>query len=96
MARISRQNLASELARRKFIWYRDEDFRTIKCFGLFMWGEVSHHLKKNLITTNYTKENKTIWVNPTEKFYNDEVLPIVKDLENGILSVNEYGFIVKP
>ena len=85
------KEIAFEFARRKIQFHKDENWKDIKLFGLFHWSDVSKYLvgnpshiktfKQGLITTNMRKENKIIWCNPTEKFYNEYIAPIISNME---------------
>ena len=86
---VSLKEIVKEFARRKAKFYKDEKWNEIKLFGLFSWGDVSPYLvgnpsriktfKKGLIKTTYKKENKIIWCNPTEEFWNNYILPYMKE-----------------
>ena len=79
--------IVCEFARRNLSFHRDTDWKDIRCFGLFDWGDVAPYLvgnpshiktfKKGLVKTNMRKENKTIWCNPTETLWNDYIQPIL-------------------
>lgn len=68
----------AEMARRKLAFHKDENWQDIKLWGLFQWGFVSHLIKTGQLITNMKKENKTIWVRPSEKAYNDFILPLLR------------------
>lgn len=84
--------IAFEFARRKLCFYKNENWKDIRLFGLFRWGEVSKYLvgnpakiksfKKGLIKTTYNKSNEILWCQPTEEFWNDYILPILNMLKN--------------
>lgn len=85
------KDVARDLAIRKMQFHKNEDWKTIKCWGLYYWGTVSKYLvgnpgkvkdfKGGYLKTDMCKENKTIWCQPTEKFYNDYVKPELEKLE---------------
>lgn len=57
-----------EMARRKVQFHQNEDWKTIRLWGLFSWGTVSKLLSEGkLFAPGYTKENKTVWVYPNEE-----------------------------
>lgn len=69
------QTVWYEMARRKKAFHADKDWRGIKLWGLFLWGEVSALLKRGDLLTDMRKENKTIWVWPSEEAYTKYILP---------------------
>lgn len=84
MSRLSKYRIGKEFARRKVKFHSTEDWRTIKCFGLFSWGAVSRLLGKELYAPGYSKENKIIWCVPSEEFYNKWVVPRIEEIEKGV------------
>ena len=88
------KDVAKEFARRKIQFHKNEDWKRIKCFGLFHWGDVAKYLignpgklktfKKGYLTTEFKKENKIIWCNPTEEFYNNFIKPEIERMNNEI------------
>ena len=84
--------IAFEFARRKIRFYRDENWKNIKLFGLFCWSDVSKYLvgnpsnikgfKVGYIKTDMRKENKIIWCQPTDEFWNKYIQPIFNRIEN--------------
>lgn len=89
------EQITAEMARRYIRFHNGEDWRTIKLFGLFNWGDVSKYLvcnhkaksfKKGLLITDMCKSNKIIWVRPTAEFWNDYIYPmLLKHKNNGRL-----------
>lgn len=67
----------AEMARRKIAFHNSEDWNKIKLWGLFSWGMVSSLIKKGELLTDMTKENKTVWVRPSEKAYNEKIKPLL-------------------
>jgi len=78
MSYLSRKVVAAEMARRKVQFHKDEKWNEIKLWGLFHWGGVSHLLKKGLLKTDYTKENKIIWVQPSKEFWENDIKPLTE------------------
>lgn len=84
--------IAFEFARRKIRFYRDENWKNIELFGLFCWSDVSKYLvgnpsnikgfKVGYIKTDMRKENKIIWCQPTDEFWNKYIQPIFNRIEN--------------
>ena len=82
--------IAFEFARRKLRFHGDCSWKDIKLFGLFNWSDVSKYLvgnpskikswKEGLVTTTYNKSNKIIWCQPTEKMWNEYIVPILKKI----------------
>ena len=72
----------AEMARRKKQFHANEQWKEIKLWGLFNWGFVSHLIKKGELLTDMTKENKFIWVRPSEEAYKKHIAPLLfHDLE---------------
>lgn len=84
--------IAFEFARRKIRFYENIYWKDIKQFCLFSFGSVSKYLvgnpanikgfKGNYIKTNMNKENKVIWCQPTDEFWNKYIQPIFDRIEN--------------
>ena len=84
--------IAFEFARRKIRFHKSENWKDIELFGLFAWSDVSKYLvgnpsklknfKQGYIKTNYCKENKIIWCQPTDEFWNKYIQPIFDRIEN--------------
>jgi hypothetical protein len=84
--------IAFEFARRKIRFHKDTYWKDIECFGLFTFGSVSKYLvgnpanikgfKGNYIKTNMRKENKIIWCQPTDEFWDKYIQPIFNYIEN--------------
>ncbi len=68
----------AEMARRKKQFHLKEDWKKIKLWGLFQWGFVSHLIKSGDLITDMKKENKTIWVTPSEEAYTKHIEPLLK------------------
>lgn len=91
---MSMKNIIREFAFKYVKFHDGEDWKSIKCFGLFNWGNVSPYLvgnpshlknwKKGVVKTDMRKENKTIWCQPTEDFWNDYIFPYIKNHYNDI------------
>jgi len=92
----NRDNLVwAEMARRYIVFYNGNDWKTIESWGLFNWGEISHLLKSGLLKTKMVKENKTIWVTPSEKAYTKFIKPILDKFTNGEISRQEL-YLISP
>lgn len=84
--------IAFEFARRKIRFHKDENWKDIKHFGLFYWSDISKYLvgnpsniklfKGDYIKTDMRKENKIVWCQPTEMFWNKYVQPIMNRIKN--------------
>jgi len=72
---MNKKEIGYEMARRKVMFHHDESWETIRLWGLFNWGTVSSHLKSGALKTDMVKENKTIWVWPSEEFYHQFIQP---------------------
>jgi len=84
--RLSKLTIGLDIARRKIQFHNDEKWEEIELWSLFNWGEVSHRLKTGELTAcGYTKENRVIWVIPSEEFYNKHIKPHRCEKENPII-----------
>lgn len=82
MARLSKKVVWAEMARRKLQFHPNKEWSEIRLWGLFNWGEVSHMIKEGDLLTDMAKENKTIWVRPSEKAYKENIEPLLnKNIE---------------
>ena len=69
----------AEIARRKVQFHANEEWQSIWLWGLFQWGEVSHMIKSGKLITNMKKENKTIWVRPSQEIYEKHIKPLIEN-----------------
>lgn len=75
---MGKKEIWAEMARRKVQFHANEEWDTIKLWGLFDWGTVSKLLKSGeLLAPGYTRENKTIWVKPTRETWEKHIKPLV-------------------
>jgi hypothetical protein len=81
MAYIKNYDVWREMARRKVKFHKDENWNDIKLWGLFYWGEIKRFLKSGLLKTNYRKEHKIVWVQPSQEAWEKHIKPIVDKLE---------------
>jgi hypothetical protein len=73
-----RQNeVWADMARRKLTFHPDLDWRHIKLWGLFSWGAVSPLIKDGKLLTDMGRENKIVWVRPTEETYRKHIEPLL-------------------
>jgi hypothetical protein len=72
------QTIWAEMARRKVQFHSNEDWNAIRLWGLFSWGTVRHLVKKGLLLTDMAKENKTVWVWPSEEAWNTHIRPLIE------------------
>lgn len=75
---IAKYRLWAEMARRLLQFHKGEDWRYIRLWGLFDWGDVSKYLNDGVLITHMKKENKTIWVWPTEDSYHKYIEPLIQ------------------
>ena len=69
----------AEMARRKVAFHNGENWNEIKLWGLFDWKYVEKYLKSGeLLAPGYTKENKTIWVRPSQKAWEEKIKPLIE------------------
>ena len=86
----SLKDIASEMAQRKISFHARKDWRKIKLWGLFSWGDVSAYLvgnpgnlrtfKKGYLKTDMRKEHGIIWVTPTKEFWCKYIKPEIEKL----------------
>ena len=67
-----------EMARRKVAFHKNEDWRGIRLWGLFLWGDVRRLIERGELLTDMQKENRTIWVRPSEGAYKKHIEPLLK------------------
>jgi hypothetical protein len=75
--RLSKTKVAAEMARRKVRFNPHREWDTIKLWGLFLWEDVSWWIQKGDLITDMKKENRTIWVRPSKKFWESCIKPMV-------------------
>ncbi|MCK9544452.1 MAG: hypothetical protein M0R03_20730 [Novosphingobium sp.] len=68
-----------EMARRKKTFHNEEDWVTIRLWGLFRWEDVSRYIKSGALLTDMKKENKIVWVRPSEKAWTTKIKPLVEN-----------------
>lgn len=83
MARLSNSVICAEMARRKLQFHAQDDWQSIRLWGLFSWGSVSHLIKSGELITDMKKENRVVWVRPSKEFYKNCIEPMLSkyDLE---------------
>jgi hypothetical protein len=67
----------AEMARRKNLFHPNEEWNTIKLWGLFSWGMVSRLIKSGELITDGKRENKTVWVRPSVDAYKQNIEPLL-------------------
>lgn len=72
------ERIWAEMARRKLQFHKEEDWKSIRLWGLFSWGHISKQFKNGELLTNMKKENRTVWVVPSEKAYNEKIKPLLE------------------
>lgn len=83
MSYVRNCDVWAEMARRKLAFHRDEDWHTIRLWGLFKWGEIKRFLFSGELLTDMKKENVTIWVRPSEAAYHAHIEPLLAKLDEG-------------
>lgn len=80
MGYMKNKIIYAEMARRKVQFHKNEDWSTIKLWGLFSWGAVSRMINDGRLKTpsTYTRENKTVWVYPTAEVYEKHIKPLIE------------------
>lgn len=74
---IPKSELWAEMARRKVQFHPNEEWDTIKLWGLFDWGDVSKYLDSGELKTHMRKEHKTIWVTPSPESWEKHIKPLI-------------------
>jgi hypothetical protein len=72
---LSNAEIWDAMARRKEQFHANEDWQTLRLWGLFAWQDVSRLLKDGRLQTWMKKENHTIWVYPSEDAYYKYIEP---------------------
>lgn len=68
----------AEMARRKIKFHNNTDWQKIRPWGLFSWGCVSKLIKQGkLLAPGYSRENKIVWVYPSEETYQKHIKPLL-------------------
>lgn len=75
---MRKSEIWAEMARRKVRFHPDEEWNTIRLWGLFSWGCVSALLKTGELVTDMQKENRTIWVRPSPDAWERHIRPLVE------------------
>ncbi len=78
MARMAKKKVWAEMARRKVKFHPNENWYDITLWGLFQWGAVSHLLESGELVTHMSKQNKTIWVHPSDEVYHKHIEPLIE------------------
>jgi hypothetical protein len=68
----------AEMARRKVQFHPHEEWQDIRLWGLFLWGSVSPLLKTGELLTDMAKDNRTIWVRPSQAAWERHIEPLIK------------------
>lgn len=77
MAQLNATELWAEMARRKVQFHPDEEWNTIKLWGLFKWGEITRYLESGELITDMVKENRTVWVRPSREAWENKIKPLI-------------------
>lgn len=78
MARLNRSEIWAEMARRKVRFHNQEDWDKISLWGLFQWGDVSQLLETGELITTMGKENRIIWVTPSQEAWETKIKPLIE------------------
>lgn len=77
----------AEMARRKKQFHASEDWRTLRLWGLFNWNDVKRQLDRGELLTDMRKENRTVWVWPSEQAYRARIEPLLAKPLDELLSL---------
>jgi len=77
----------AEMARRKVKFYKDTEWYKIRLWGLFSWGDVSWLIEQGLLLTEMRRENRTVWVWPSEDIWVEHIEPLVASMTEDELSL---------
>lgn len=69
-----------DLVSRYYKFHNGKQFEDIKLWGLMTWGNISSSLKKGLIKTDSTRENKICWFTPTEETIKNYIKPFINKI----------------
>jgi len=67
----------ADMARRKKQFHPNEDWCSVKLWGLFTWGLVSRLIKSGELISDYTRRNRTVWVYPSPEAYHKHIEPLL-------------------
>jgi hypothetical protein len=76
---MNKNTIWAEMARRKVQFHPTESWETITLWGLFDWGCVSKLITSGELLTNYTKENRTVWVRPSKETWETKISPLIQN-----------------
>ena len=68
----------AEMARRKVRFHPDEEWDEIGLWGLFYWRDVKRQLDRGELVTHMKKENRIIWVWPSEEVWLERIKPLIE------------------
>ena len=69
----------AEMARRKVRFHKDEEWETIKLWGLFNWGGFKKQRDNGeLLCPGYERANRTAWVFPSKEAWETKIRPLIE------------------
>jgi len=69
--------IAVEMARRKTVFHKNEEWNKISLWGLFEWEDITKYLESGKLITHMKKENVTVWALPSKEYWEKSIKPIV-------------------
>lgn len=76
--RAKYQSLWVDMACRKKQFHANEDWRSLRLWGLVNWKDVKPLLDSGELLTHMEERNKTIWVWPSEETYHTHIEPLLE------------------
>ena len=78
-SQINEQAIWAEMARRKVQFHPNEEWDTIKLWGLFQWGGIKRQRDNGeLLCPSYAKENRTVWCQPSKEAWENKIKPLIE------------------
>lgn len=74
---MRKSEIWAEMARRKVQFHANEEWDTIRLWGLFTWGSISKLLNTGELITDMKKENHTVWVQPSKEAWETKIKPLI-------------------
>ena len=71
-------SVTNKMARRKTQFHKNEDWRSIRCWGLFYRSDIRRHLRNGWLIPNGEYGFRCLgWYRPTKEYYESSILPLL-------------------
>ena len=78
-SQLREQVIWAEMARRKVQFHPNDEWSTIKLWGLFRWGAIKRQRDNGeLLCPGYTRENRTVWCFPSPEAWETKIKPLIE------------------